>query len=99
MLYDVLPRLLSPTTTGPMVREAQRHLAEWQLQPIGAAMAEEANVKLGSEVTVDVMRSLQAYDAGGRARALSAIVGVLEEAREANVDPALALKFAGIEDG
>ena len=30
MAYGVLPALLNSSTTGPLVREAQRHLAQWQ---------------------------------------------------------------------
>lgn len=37
--------------------------------------------KLGNAVTLDVMRPLQAYDAGGRARALTAVVKALSEAK------------------
>ena len=65
-----------------MVREAQRHLAQWQLQPIAAMVGQEgAADKLGNAVTLDVMRPLQAYDAGGRARALTAVVKALSEAK------------------
>jgi hypothetical protein len=45
--FGALPGLLYNATPGPMVREAQRHLAQWQLQPIAALMAEEATAKLG----------------------------------------------------
>ncbi|MEY8842350.1 hypothetical protein AB9K41_25245, partial [Cribrihabitans sp. XS_ASV171] len=74
MAFGILPGLTSPATTGPMVREAQRHLAQWVLQPIATAIAEEATDKLGSAVTLDVMRPLQAFDAGGRARAAATVV-------------------------
>lgn len=60
-----------------MVREAQRHLAQWTLQPMAEQMAEEATDKLGSTVTLDTLRPLQA----------------LAMAKEAGVDPALALKL------
>ena len=46
--FGVLPALLNPATTGPLVREAQRHLATWTLQPIAELVAEEASAKLGS---------------------------------------------------
>lgn len=91
--FGVLPGLANPATTGPMVREAQRHLAQWVLQPIAAQIAEEATAKLGSAVSLDVMRPLQAYDAGGRARAMTAVVKALAEAREAGIDPGVALKL------
>jgi phage portal protein BeeE len=93
MAYGVLPGLSNLATTGPMVREAQRHLSQWALQPIAAMIAQEASEKLGSAVKLDVMRPLQAFDAGGRARALSAIVQTLALAKEAGVDPEQALKL------
>ncbi|MEM9966484.1 MAG: phage portal protein [Pseudomonadota bacterium] len=93
MTYGVLPGPSNVATTGPMVREAQRHLAQWTLQPIATMIAQEASEKLGSTVTLDAMRPLQAYDAGGRARALSAIVQTLAIAKEAGVDPKQALKL------
>ncbi|MBC7238309.1 MAG: hypothetical protein H5T69_20915, partial [Chloroflexi bacterium] len=91
--FGILPGLTAPATTGPLVREAQRHLAQWVLQPIAAMMAEEASDKLGQPVTLDVMRPLQAFDAGGRARALGAIVQTLALAKEAGVDPSDALRL------
>ncbi|PRX37908.1 Phage portal protein BeeE [Meinhardsimonia xiamenensis] len=93
LAFGILPGLASPTATGPMVREAQRHLAQWVLQPIATGIAEEATEKLGTAVTLDVMRPLQAFDAGGRARALNVIVGALAQAKEAGVDPTDALKL------
>lgn len=83
--FGVLPGLFNPSTTGPMVREGQRHLAGWTLQPIAALLAEEASQKLGVPVEVDTMRPLQAYDAGGRARALSATIKALVEAKAGGV--------------
>ena len=91
MVFGVLPGLSAPAATGPMVREAQRHLAQWVLQPLAAGIAEEASAKLGMEITLDCMRPLQAYDAGGRARALSAVVQTLALAKESGVDPKQAL--------
>jgi hypothetical protein len=86
--FGVLPGLFNRSTTGPMVREAQRHLAGWTLQPLAMVLAEEASAKLGTTVEVDLMRPVQAYDAGGRARALSAVIGALVQAKEAGLDPA-----------
>ena len=77
---------LSSATTGPLVRGAKRHLAGWILQPAAALLAEEANEKLGSPVEIDVMRPVQAYDAGGRARALSTIIDAQARAKEADLD-------------
>ncbi len=82
MAYGVLPGLTNPAVTGPMVREAQRHLAGWVLQPLAELLAEEARIKLGSEVLIDVGRPLQAFDAGGRARALAGLVEAMGRAKE-----------------
>lgn len=86
--FGVLPSLFSSNAQGPLVREAQRHLAQWTLQPIASLVAEEATEKLGGAVTLDVMTATQAYDAGGRARALSATVAALKEAKEAGLSDA-----------
>lgn len=89
--FGVLPAMLNKSTTGPLIREGQRHLAGWMLQPMAELLAEEASDKLGGAVTIDVMRPLQAYDAGGRARALSAVIGAMAQAKESGVDPAQAM--------
>jgi phage portal protein BeeE len=89
--YGVLPALLNRSATGPVIREAQRHLATWQLQPMAELLAAEASAKLGGAVRIDVMQPLQAFDAGGRARAMSAIIGAMAQAKESGIDPALAL--------
>lgn len=88
MAYGVLPSLLNRSATGPVIREAQRQLAIWTLQPIAALLADEATSKLGTEVTIDTIRPLQAFDAGGRARALSVIIKTMAEAKEAGIPPA-----------
>jgi hypothetical protein len=85
--FGVLPGLFNPATTGPLVREAQRHLAGWTLQPMAALIAEEATAKLGAPVELDVMRPLQAFDAGGRARAFATTVQALAQAKEAGLAP------------
>lgn len=97
-VFGVLPGLMSPATTGPMVREAQRHLAQWTLQPIAALIAEEASEKLGTPVRLDVARPTQAFDAGGRARAAAQVVQLLAMAKEAGVDPAQALHLVDWSD-
>lgn len=83
--FGVLPALFNQATTGPVVREAQRHLAGWTLQPIAMLLSEEATAKLGSDVMIDTMRPVQAYDVGGRARALSAIIKTMAEAKAAGL--------------
>jgi len=88
MAFGVLPGLANRAATGPIVREAQRHLAGWTLQPIAALLADEATLKLGVAVQIDVMRPVQAYDVGGRARALSTIIAAMAEAKAAGIDPA-----------
>jgi hypothetical protein len=88
MAFGLLPGLSNPATTGPMVREAQRHLAQWCLQPIAVMIAQEATEKLGSPVEIDVMRPVQAYDVGGRARALGTIVDAMARAKESGLSPA-----------
>ncbi len=85
--FGILPGLVNPATTGPLVREAQRHLAQWTLQPIAQLMAEEVTEKLGNEVLIDVVRPAQAFDAGGRARAFGAMVQALAAAKEAGLNP------------
>jgi hypothetical protein len=94
----VLPALLDSKTTGTTVREAQRHLAAWTLQPVAALMASEATAKLGADVAIDTLTPLQAYDAGGRARAFSGVVEAMAQARESGLSDeavAAAAKFAG----
>ncbi len=82
MAYGILPGLTNQSATGPMVREAQRHLAGWILQPLAELLAEEASAKLGATIVIDVGRPLQAFDAGGRARALSLLVDTMGRAKE-----------------
>ncbi len=86
--FGVLPGLVNPAATGPMVREAQRHLATWTLQPIAELVAEEARAKLGAPITIDVHRALQSFDAGGSARALVGIMQALARAKEAGLSGA-----------
>jgi hypothetical protein len=85
--FGVLPGLFQPTAQGPLVREAQRHLAGWVLQPMAELLAEEASAKLGAQITVDVGRPLQAFDAGGRARALSTLIEAMGRAKELGLSP------------
>jgi len=86
MAFGVLPALAYRQAQGPLVREAQRHLCQWTLQPIAELVGEEASAKLGGKVTVDLTRPLQAYDAGGRARALATLVQAAAQAKEAGID-------------
>ena len=79
--FGVLPAMLDKTAQGPLIREAQRHLAQWVLQPMARMIAEEVAEKLGEEIALDVMRPLQAFDTGGRARAAKAIVEAMIAAK------------------
>lgn len=85
--FGVLPALFTEDAQGPLVREAQRHLAMWTLQPIAGLLAEEASAKLGSAVAIDTIRPLQAFDAGGRARAVATMVEAMARAKEAGLAP------------
>lgn len=86
--FGILPGLMNPATTGPLVREAQRHLAQLVLQPIANLLAEEATEKLGQGVKIDVVRPMQAFDAGGKARAFATMLGALADAKAAGLDVA-----------
>lgn len=89
--FGVLPAIFSGSAQGPLVREAQRHLAGWTLQPIAQIIAQEASAKLGAPVKIDTMGPLQAYDAGARARAITATVKALAMANETGIDPNAAM--------
>ncbi|MGB3454744.1 MAG: hypothetical protein WBA35_00155, partial [Litorimonas sp.] len=93
MAFGILPGILNKATTGPMIREAQRHLAQWTLSPIAGMIAEEATAKLGGTVTLNVERPLQAFDTGGRARAAKALVDTMTAAKESGVDMGAALRL------
>jgi hypothetical protein len=85
--FGVLPALFADNTTGPLVREGQRHLAQWTLQPIAELIAEEASEKLGSNVELDCITPLQAFDQGGAARALATVIEALVRAKEGGLAP------------
>ena len=87
LAFGIHPARLNAATTGPMLREIQRDVATWTLQPIALAMAEEASDKLGQPVEIDTLRPLQAYDAGGRARALKGHIEALAAAKAAGLSP------------
>jgi len=61
-------------------------------------IAQEVSEKLGEKVWLDVMRPLQAFDVGGRARALSAVVQTLALAKESGVDPERAMNLVNWSD-
>jgi len=87
--FGVLPALWAAAAQGPLVREAQRHLATWCLQPIAELLSEEASEKLGTEIKIDVLTPLQAFDQGGSARAFATLVQAMAMAQEAGLDPAV----------
>jgi len=84
-VFGVLPALVSQNAQGNLVREAQRHLASWCLQPMASLLAEECTNKLGDTVSIDVLRPVQAYDIGGRARALKSLVEAVASAKQGGV--------------
>jgi hypothetical protein len=86
-VFGVLPALFDKAAQGPLVREAQRHLSAFTLQPICELISEEASQKLGAQVAIDVLRPLQSFDSGGAARAFSTLVQALAQAKEAGLDP------------
>jgi hypothetical protein len=97
-VFGVLPALLDKATTGPLVREAQRNLCQWFLQPIAELVAEEASEKLGTDVALDTLRPTQAFDAGSASRALGALVEAMARAKEADLPPeALAAAFRRVD--
>lgn len=85
--FGILPALLSPQTTGPLVREAQRHLATFILQPIAELIGQECTEKLGAAVSLDCISPLQAFDQGGRARAFATIIDGFAAAKAAGLTP------------
>ena len=85
-VYGILPAMWSDQAQGPLVREAQRHLAQLVIQPMLLMVAEEASGKLGLKVTLDAVRPMQAFDAGGKARALATMIEALARAKEAGLD-------------
>lgn len=98
MCFGVLPAMLNPAAAGPVVREGQRHLATWTLQPLAELIAEEASAKLGGPVSIDVHRALQSYDVGANARALATMVQALATAKEAGLsDAQLAAVFGALD--
>ena len=86
--FFVLPSLLNPQAQGPVIREGQRHLCAWGLQPIAELVAEEASAKLGNTVAIDCLRPLQAFDQGSAARAVATLVSAAAEAKAAGLDDA-----------
>lgn len=92
--FGILPALFDRAAQGPLVREAQRHLAQWTLQPLAELIMEEASAKLGQKISIDTLRPTQAFDAGGAARALVGLVQAMSMAKEAGLPPeALASAF------
>lgn len=95
-VFGVIPALFAANAQGPAIREIQRHLAQWHLQPICELLAEEAREKLGGAVDLDCISPLQAFDSGGRARAFGTLINGLVAAKEAGLSAAevgAALKF------
>lgn len=86
--FGVLPGLFNCATTGPMVREAQRHLCQWTLQPHCDLLSEECTEKLGATVEIDCMTPTQSFDQGASARSFKTMVDALVAAKEAGLSDA-----------
>ena len=56
--------MLARNAQGLLVREGQRQLAKWTLQPLAEIVFEELTDKLGRPVQMDTLRPLKSYDAG-----------------------------------
>ena len=98
-VFGVPRAFFNPASTGPVFREAQRHLVQYTLSPMAKLISAEASAKLGGQITIDVETPVQAYDTGGRARALSGIIKALSEAKEAGINPEAAMRLVGWQDG
>jgi hypothetical protein len=88
LAYGVLPSMLNPAAAGPSIREGQRHLATFCLQPIAETIAEECTLKFGAAVAIDVITPLQAYDTGASARSFKTMIDALAAAKEAGLSDA-----------
>ncbi|MDR1968407.1 MAG: phage portal protein [Burkholderiaceae bacterium] len=98
-VYGVLPALMNDQSAGPVIREAQRHLAMWTLAPISNLIKHEVKVKTGEVIKLDVFVGLGAFDAGGAARAMSTIIDGLAAAKAGGITPdelAMALKVSQV---
>jgi hypothetical protein len=84
-VFGILPSIFERTTTGPLVREAQRHMIQFCIQPIASLLAEEASAKLGTEIKIDCIRPLGAFDQGSRARAFGTLIEALAAAKAAGL--------------
>ncbi|MEM6438547.1 MAG: phage portal protein [Pseudomonadota bacterium] len=86
--FGVHPSLLAADGQAAAIREAQRGLAVWTLAPLARLIATELTAKLAATVEIDPVRPVQAWDAGGRARAFSAVVRGIAEAKAAGLSEA-----------
>ncbi|WP_354546394.1 phage portal protein [Roseovarius sp. MBR-78] len=96
-VFGVPAAFFNPASTGPVFREVQRHLVQYTLSPLAKVISDEATAKLGGTVQIDVETPVQAYDTGGRARAMQGIIKALAEAQEAGIDPEKAMRLVGWE--
>lgn len=79
----------SPAPSGELADAADRRAA-----------GQEATEKLGATIEIDVLSPLQAFDQGGSARAVTALIQGLAAAKEAGIsDAALAGIFAKMAGG
>lgn len=91
----------SPSVGCLLGQQLPDQVAQLVLQPMALLMAEEMTAKLGTAVQIDVVRPMQAYDMGGKARALATMVQALAQAKEAGIEGATlqdALSFIDWQD-
>ncbi|MBG0802124.1 hypothetical protein IYW40_11630 [Methylocystis sp. H4A] len=85
-VFGVLPAAFDKATTGPLVREFQRHLGQWVLQPMCELVSEQVSEKTGASVQIDCMTPSQAFDVGQAARSFATLVEGMAAAKEAGLD-------------
>ena len=97
-VFGCHPSLIAAGGQAAAIREAQRGLAVWTLAPLAKLIAAEAAAKLMAPIAIDPVRPVQAWDAGGRARAITAVVKGIAEAKAAGLsdaETAAALRLVG----
>jgi len=77
-----------PQTTGPLVREAQRHLVQFVLQPIAEVVAQEASEQLEGEGRSRSCEPASSLRPRRRARAFATMIEGLSNAKAAGLTPA-----------
>jgi hypothetical protein len=82
--FGILPGLNNKATTGPMVREAQHHLASWTLQPM--ARQRKPRISWATRSHWTLCGPYRRLAVGGGQRTVTELVKALAEAKAAGVD-------------